>query len=199
MGTRLTLDEGYRFARGELVISNTGQPVQLIRPLDFLVITDHAEMLGLATAMRSSDPRLLADEWGRRTYELFNSGQQGRMAAFADIIDVGTVQGRDPTAGLDLDGDIWLDIVETVDAYNDPGTFTALAGFEWTFTPQGDNLHRVVIFGDGAEKTSQTRPFTFFDGSDPELLWDYLAGYEEQTGGERDAEEYPGVVDELVA
>ncbi|MHA3980622.1 DUF3604 domain-containing protein [Halovulum sp. GXIMD14794] len=184
IGTSLNMHDAFRVARGERIISNTGQPVQLIRPLDFLAITEHAEMLGLATAMRTSDPRLLADDWGRQTYELFNSGQEGRMAAFADIINVGTVQGRDPLEGTDLDGDIWLDIVETVDAYNDPGAFTSLAGFEWTFTPQGDNLHRVVIFGDGADKTSQTRPFTFFEGSDPELLWDYLAKYEAETGGQ---------------
>jgi hypothetical protein len=183
IGTSLTMHEAFRVARGEKIISNTGQPVQLIRPLDFLAITEHAELLGLATAMRSSDPRLLADEWGAQTHKLFNSGPEGRMAAFADIIDIGTVQGRDPTEGLDLDGDIWLDIVKTVDAYNDPGRFTALAGFEWTYTPQGDNLHRVVIFGDGTEKTSQTRPFSFYDGSDPELLWDYLASYEAATGG----------------
>ncbi|MCH5374515.1 MAG: DUF3604 domain-containing protein [Planctomycetes bacterium] len=92
------------------------------------------------------------------------------------------MQGRDPLEGLDLDGDIWLNIVETVDADNDPGTFTMLAGFEWTFTPQGDNSHRVVIFRDGAEQTSKTRPCTVFEGSDPELLWDYLAGYEAATG-----------------
>jgi hypothetical protein len=184
VGTRLTMHDAFRVARGEKIISNTGQPVQLIRPLDFLAITEHAEMLGLATAMRSSDPRLLADEWGAQTYKLFNSGQEGRMAAFADIIDIGTIQGRNPTEGLDLDGDIWFDIIETVDSYNDPGRFTTLAGFEWTFTPQGDNLHRVVIFRDGADKTSQTRPFSFFDGSDPELLWDYLAGYEASTGGQ---------------
>ena len=183
IGTSLNIHDAFRVARGQKIVSNTGQSVQLIRPLDFLAITEHAEMLGLATAMRSSDPRLLADEWGRRTHGLFNSGQDGRMAAFADIIDVGTVQGRDPTAGLGLDGDIWLDITKTVDSYNDPGQFTALAGFEWTFTPQGDNLHRVILFEDGADKTSQTRPFTFFDGSDPELLWDYLAGYEASTGG----------------
>ncbi|NDR56163.1 DUF3604 domain-containing protein [Aliiruegeria sabulilitoris] len=183
IGTSLNIHDAFRVARGEKIISNTGQPVQLIRPLDFLAITEHAEMLGLATAIRTADRRLLEDEWGRQTYELFHSGQQGRMAAFADIIDIGTVQGRDPTAGLDLDGDIWLDIVDTVEKYNDPGSFTALAGFEWTFTPQGDNLHRVVIFGDGAEKTAQTRPFTFFEGSDPELLWNYLEGYEDTTGG----------------
>ena len=183
VGTSLTMHDAFRVARGEKIISNTGQPIQLVRPLDFLAITEHAEMLGLATAMRGSDPRLLADEWGAQTYALFNSGQDGRMAAFTDIIRIGTVEGQDPTEGLGLDGDIWLDIVETVDAYNDPGRFTALAGFEWTFTPQGDNLHRVVIFGDGADKTAQTRPFSFFDGSDPELLWDYLAAYEASTGG----------------
>ena len=91
------------------------------RQHNYLVaITEHAELLGLATAMRGSDPRLLADEWGARTHALFNSGQEGRMAAFADIIDIGTVQGRDPTEGLDLDGDIWLDIVETVDETTTP-------------------------------------------------------------------------------
>ncbi|MXU66033.1 DUF3604 domain-containing protein [Oceanomicrobium pacificus] len=183
IGTSLDMHDAFRVARGEKIISNTGQPIQLIRPLDFLAITEHAEMLGLATAMRTSDPRLLSHDWGSRTYALFNSGQEGRMAAFADIIDVGTVQGRDPLDGVDLDGDIWRDIVHTVDDYNDPGRFTALAGFEWTFTPQGDNLHRVILFADGAEHTSQTRPFTFFEGSDPELLWDYLARYEADTGG----------------
>ncbi len=39
------------------------------------------------------------------------------------------------------------------------------------------------MFGDGAELTSKTRPFTFFEGSDPELLWDYLSAYQQNTGG----------------
>ena len=83
IGTSLNIHDAFRVARGERILSNTGQPVQLIRPLDFLAITEHAEMLGLATAMRTSDPRLLADEWGAKTHALFNSGQEGRMAAFA--------------------------------------------------------------------------------------------------------------------
>ena len=61
VGTSLDAHDGYKVARGEKVISNTGQPVQLIRPLDFLVITDHAEMLGMATAIRESSPILLDD------------------------------------------------------------------------------------------------------------------------------------------
>ena len=86
IGTSLTAHEGYRFARGEKVISNTGQPVQLVRPLDFLVITDHAEFIGLAPMIQTSDPLLLSDSWGKRIYDLFNSGQEGRMQAFAEII-----------------------------------------------------------------------------------------------------------------
>jgi len=43
LGTTLGPDEAYRFARGEEVKSNTGLPVRLRRPLDFLVISDHAE------------------------------------------------------------------------------------------------------------------------------------------------------------
>jgi hypothetical protein len=53
--TRLGLDEAYRFARGEKVLSNTGQPVQLDRPLDFIVIADHGNNIGAAYArIRSS-------------------------------------------------------------------------------------------------------------------------------------------------
>ncbi len=184
IGTSLDMHDAFRVARGEKIISNTGQPIQLIRPLDFLAITEHAEMIGLATAIRTGDPRLLADDWGRLTYERFNSGQEGRVTAFANIIEIGSVEMRDPTAGLGLDGDIWNEIIETVDDYNEPGVFTSLAGFEWTSTPLGDNLHRVVVFGDGAAFTSQTRPYTFFESIDPEGLWDYLAAYETDTGGQ---------------
>lgn len=183
IGTRLTMDEGYRFARGEKVVSNTGQPVQLIRPLDFLVITDHAEFIGLAPMIQRSDPKLLADPWGRWVHERFNAGPEGRMEAFANIIEWGTVKMQNPLKSNDAAHTIWLDFVEKADTYNEPGRFTAMTGFEWTSTPKGDNLHRVVIFADGFEKTSQTHPFSTFDSQDPQDLWAYLANYEEKTGG----------------
>ena len=91
IGTSLDVHDGYRMARGEKVLSNTGQPVQLIRPLDFLFITDHAEMIGLAPAIHESNPLLLADPWGAWVHERFNSGPEGRMEAFSNIIDKATV------------------------------------------------------------------------------------------------------------
>jgi len=96
VGTSLDASTGFRFARGEEVLSNTGQRVQLIRPLDFLAITDHAEFIGLAPMLQTSDPLLLADEWGRWAYEQFTSGQNGRMKLFQEIIRLSTVEGINP-------------------------------------------------------------------------------------------------------
>ena len=182
IGTTLTAHEGFRLARGEKVISNTGQPVQLIRPLDFLAITDHSEMMGLAPAIRESNPLLLSDPWGKWVHERFNAGPEGRMEAFQDVIIKGTA-GINPFDSDDLTRSIWGEFIQLADSYNQPGVFTAFIGFEWSSTPDGDNLHRVVVFRDGADKASQTLPYSMFDSADPADLWDYLADFEEKTGG----------------
>ncbi len=182
VGTTLDVHAGYRFARGEKVISNSGQPVQLIRPLDFLVITDHAELIGLAPMIHKSDPLLLADPWGKWVHERFNSGPEGRMEAFQSIIEAGT-KGINPMSSNEAASSIWDSFIKTADTYNEPGRFSAMTGFEYSSTPKGDNLHRVVVFRDGADKTSQTVPFSTFDSENPEDLWKYLAGYEDKTGG----------------
>ena len=184
VGTTLDVDDAYRFARGEKVISNTGQPVQLVRPLDFLVITDHAEFIGLAPQVRNSAPELLSDPWGKKIHDLFNSGQEGRMQAFQMIME--GAFSEPPVNPMSSDAaarSIWVEFVEKAETYNQPGTFTAMTGFEWTSTPGGNNQHRVIIQRDGAEFTSQTLPFSLFDSVDPEDLWEYLENYEATTGG----------------
>ena len=182
LGTSLTLHEAYRFARGETVVSNTGQRVQLVRPLDFLVVTDHAEYIGLAGMIRESDPFLLSDSHGAWLYERFNTGGAAAMEAFASMLEdaaSGTPRFDSPEAAYS----IWNMFVREAEAYNEPGVFTAMTGFEWTTGPGGNNLHRVVIFGDGADKTSRVLPYTTFDSDDPEDLWTYLENYEATTGG----------------
>jgi len=183
VGTKLDVHAGFRFARGEEVISNTGQRVQLVRPLDFLAITDHAELIGLAPMLQSGDPLLLADPWGKSAYERFNAGVEGRMNLFQEIMRLATVEGVNPFSSDEAMVSIWKKFVETADTYDQPGRFTAMTGFEWTSTPKGDNLHRVVLFADGAEKTGQILPFSMFDSDDPEDLWKFLAAYEAKTGG----------------
>ena len=182
IGTTLTVSDAYRFARGEQVNGNTGQPVQLIRPLDFLVVTDHAEYIGLASMIRDANPILLSDPHGKWLYDNFTAGPEGAMAAFRSILD-DAVSGNNQLSESDMVPSIWNNFVETAETYNQPGRFTAMTGFEWTSSPSGDNLHRVVVFRDGVEKTSQTLPFGLFDSQDPQDLWKYLEGYEAQTGG----------------
>jgi hypothetical protein len=182
LGTSLTAADVYRAARGETVMSNTGQPFRLVRPLDFLVLTDHAEAMGLAPMMRESNPLLLSSERGRQVYEGFNGGPEAAVAAFGTLL-ADLSAGIDPFADIDMAGSIWPEFVELADRYDQPGVFTAMTGFEWTSQPSGNNLHRIVVFADGADKTSRVRPFSALDGQDPAMLWDYMEAYEELTGG----------------
>ena len=182
LGTNLDVHDAYRFARGETIVSNTGQRVQLARPLDFVFVTDHAEYIGLAGMIRESDPALLSDDFGRFLYDGFNEGGQAMMEAFGAILEdaaTGVPRFDNPEATRS----IWSSFVHVADTFNEPGHFSAMTGFEWTSGPNGNNLHRVVLFADGADKTSQTLPYSTFDSDDPEDLWRYLQTYEETTGG----------------
>ncbi|WP_263289598.1 DUF3604 domain-containing protein [Tateyamaria pelophila] len=64
VGNTLGPDEAFRFARGEKVRASVGDYAQLIRPLDFLVVADHAENLGVASMIEASNPALLENAWG---------------------------------------------------------------------------------------------------------------------------------------
>jgi hypothetical protein len=78
---------------------------------------------------------------------------------------------------------VWQKHIALTDEVNDPGTFTAFNGYEWSSMPGGDNMHRVVIFKGSADKTGRIRPFSSMDSEDPEDLWKFMAEYEQNTGG----------------
>jgi uncharacterized protein DUF3604 len=174
--------DAYRFAQGEQVQANNDMQAKLVRPLDFLVVADHSEYQGLMPKLRGGDPELLQNEVGNRWYKWFNEGPEGQYKVFLEFgEDLNNNQGRIPFDKIARS--TWDLMVETADEYNEPGSFTALIGYEWTSTPGGNNLHRVVMFKDGAEKAGQVVPFSSFDSADPEDLWAYLAAYEDKTGG----------------
>lgn len=81
VGAILTPDDAYRYARGEVVTSNTGLKAKLARPLDFLVITDHSENLGLPTAMFNEDPVLTSIPWGQEIIKRRGNGDIDGMRA----------------------------------------------------------------------------------------------------------------------
>ena len=88
----------------------------------------------------------------------------------------------EPEEAEEATRDIWNTQLSILDRYNEPGVFTALAGYEWTAMPNGNNLHRVVMFRDGSERTRQTLPFPGLQTTAPQL-WEYMKAYEEETGG----------------
>ena len=181
LGNRLGPDEAYRFALGEEVTSSEGVRARLQRPLDFLVVADHSENLGLAPMIAESNPELLKTEFGRRVHDLIKSGDGiGGYLAWGE----GMQTRQDPLAGNDaITRSMWERLTTAAEKYNQPGKFTALIGFEWTSSPEGNNLHRNVIFRDGKAEADQILPISQYDTQDPEELWQWMSDVEKKTGG----------------
>ena len=76
-GNRFTPEQTYRIARGEEVISTTGLPARLSRPLDFVVLSDHSEGLGLITQVYEGNPKLMGDSTIQRWSRMIKAGGVG--------------------------------------------------------------------------------------------------------------------------
>jgi hypothetical protein len=190
-GARLMPEDAYRFARGEELTTSTGLRAKLSRPLDFLVVADHSDNMGFFPRLYAGDPKFLADETGRRWYDMIQEGGQSGVQVATEVI-VAFSQGTFPEALMSLPGtpayrSAWETTIIAADRYNDPGEFTAFIGYEWTSNTGGNNLHRVVIFRDDGYKASMVLPYTTLKphGSDnPRDLWAWMNAYEEKTGGQ---------------
>src|SRR6188472_1326880 len=87
-GARLGPREALRFARGEEIMASSGQPAKLSRPLDFLVVSDHSDNMGMFPDLFAGKPEVLADPQARTWYEMIKSGQ-GADAALQIIMGFG--------------------------------------------------------------------------------------------------------------
>jgi hypothetical protein len=187
-GARLGPPDAFRFARGEEVTSNSGQPVKLSRPLDFLVVADHSDGFGFFPLILSGAPAIMADAQGKKWHDMIASGQ-GNDAAM-DIIrnfGAGTIsKAIFPVPGTTTYRSAWQQAVKAAEGANDPGHFTAFIGYEWTSNTGGNNLHRNVVFRDDGSKALQIEPYTTMKplgSDDPVDLWKWLTAYEAKTGG----------------
>lgn len=178
-GTRsVSPEQAYRFAMGETIEADNGSPARLGKPLDFIAITDHSEYLGVYPLLLKGDPRLL--QWGV-------GNQWAAMLRHSDIANLGMAFARASTSNDPalrtppaIERSIWEGVAERADRFNKPGHFTTLIGYEWTSMITGDNLHRVVLFRGNAGDAKKVVPFTAQDSTDPEDLWNALAGYEQK-------------------
>jgi hypothetical protein len=182
IGARLTPDDAYRFARGETVTTSTGLRARLGRPLDFLVVTDHAENLGLPVAITDRDKKLLETEFGRRILDITAPGTLESKFEGYEFWELASQTGKDPLAGTDFGKTMWARVTEAAERANAPGAFTALIGFEWTSGPNGVNLHRNIIFRGGKDTADKLVPISAYDTEDPERLWDWMEKSEKETG-----------------
>lgn len=189
-GTRLLPSDAYRFARGEQILSNTGQPVRISQPYDFLAVADHSDGMGAILDILAGKANIMADPYGRELNAAFNKGgEEARKATMGminkfsrrEISDVLNYQPGNPAFKA-----TWETIVQAAEDYNEPGQFTALIGFEWTSLVKGNNLHRVVLMRDGGDKATMMEPYTTTPpkGSlNPRDLWKWMENWEATTGG----------------
>lgn len=190
-GARLLPRDSYRFARGDQVTSNTGQPVKLSRPLDFYMITDHSDAMGAITDIIGGAPNIVADPQGKKFHDAFNKGGEAAQQAAQEMIasfSQGTISpALNYQPGNPAYKRVWDDIIAAAEEFNDPGTFTTFIAYEWTSLVAGDNLHRNVVFRDGPERAGQIVPYTTtppFGSPNPRDLWTWLQNYEDTTGGD---------------
>jgi hypothetical protein len=187
-GNRLTPEQAYRFARGEEVISSSGVPAKLSRPLDFLVVADHAEGLGLMQEVYKGNPAFVSDPTLAGWSKAMKAGGNEAASAQNEVTKaaaMGTLPPplKDKSVVGPVMMSVWQQYTATAEKYNEPGRFTAMIGYEWTSVPGGNNLHRNVMFRDGKASADQVFPFSSWNSEDPQKLWEWMAQYEQKTGG----------------
>ncbi len=170
MSTRRSPDDAYEFAKGKPMKHSNGQTYQISRPLDFMAVTDHGMFMGVFAMI--ADPAHPLSNLPIREKVVSGDLATGSKA-FGEMI---TAHRRGtPMEGTDTPEtrkEAWDHVIASANRHNDPGNFTALIAYEWTSTPDGQNLHRNVIFkGDTAPPI-----FTRLESSDPENLWAWMDG-----------------------
>lgn len=190
-----TPETAYRFAKGLPVINPaTGTRWQIDKPLDFLVVADHAEMLGgMPRLFDQADPELAGTKTGRALLKLAPNKTEEELLDVYNEIQY-AVYGQEtklPVTGAELTRDLhagekrrkaWSDQVDAAEAHNDPGRFTALIGWEWTSNTRGANLHRVVFMAEDGKTAKQFLPYSTLESDNPEDLWQWLGETSERTG-----------------
>ena len=199
-------DTAYRWARGLPVVHPYNRArVQIGTPLDFLVVSDHAELMGVLRAAHLGQTDELEDLgwWGnlKRWFMLKGMIWAVEDGSGGDVLNAylpgkTDLAGRDPVEHASLAnsrpnpfGDTsamettaWHEIIEAAERYNKPGEFTSFMGWEWTSIPAGANLHRIVFTPDSADIARRFLPYGADQSEYPEDLWGWLEDTQARTG-----------------
>ncbi|MET0984400.1 MAG: DUF3604 domain-containing protein [Steroidobacteraceae bacterium] len=184
-GATLGPVEAVRFARGEEVISSSGQPAKLSRPLDWVAVTDHSDGMGTISGVRDGNPEMMHDATLKRWHEMMAAGPEEAAKATFELIAAQSNKKLPPAiTDPKYAKSYWEQNTAIMEQYNEPGRFTAFIAYEWTSNAGGgNNLHRNVIYRDGKKLADQVLPMTTFQSENPEDLWKWMADWEKKTGG----------------
>ena len=148
--------------------------------------------MGFFNDLAAGEPDILKFDQAKPWYEGLQAGGEASAAAALNLIGTFSQGKIDPemmaeySPGGRTYASIWEKVVDAAEQFNEPGRFTAFIGFEWTSLDAGNNLHRNVIFREGAAKAGQVVPYTTqapVGSTDPLELYKYLEAYEAKTGG----------------
>ena len=172
-GTRLMPADSLRYAKGESVTLSDGAVVQHKRPLDFAAVTDHSEYMGemYSTMFEDAPGHDNEDLEELRTMTDIEDRQQWFFKYVISSNRSATPSHPPFYAGPVTTKSAWQIIVDAAEQANDPGTFTAIIGFEWSAAPNGANLHRNVLFRD--DNVPATVP-SYIEINQEERLWDWM-------------------------
>ncbi|AOS97027.1 hypothetical protein AUP74_01592 [Microbulbifer aggregans] len=186
-GAILTPEDAYRFALGEEVDSNSGVKAKLHRPYDWFMITDHSDGMGVINEIIAGNPAMMEDPTIKKWSEALNSGDPEQASAAKSELITMQSEERLPKQVMDPKWmkSAWEKTVAAAEKFYKPGEFSTFIAFEWTVNADGgNNLHRNVIFRDGADRIGDLLPLTTFETQDPMKLWQWMQAYEQKTGGQ---------------
>ncbi len=176
-------DTAYRYAKGLPVIHPFHRArIQIETPLDFLVVSDHGEFMGVVPKILQGDPLVANTETGKRYKKMADEGRE--IEVFGELIaQVNKIVPVSPDLNSpEVSRTIWSEIMDAAERHYEPGKFTTFLGWEWSSTPQGANLHRVIFIREDKQKGKQFIPYTSIDSDKPEDLWKWLDVTTEKTG-----------------
>ncbi|WP_262695746.1 DUF3604 domain-containing protein [Kordiimonas aquimaris] len=199
-------DTAYRWAKGQPVIHPYNRArVQLARPLDFLVVADHAELMGVIRSINAGTaelPEMSVWDSIKRwfTVRVLNSKIEDGTAGevFLTLLpDAAKNPGGDPVQDPNnalpgrafgdtnaMEKIAWDEIVDAAERHNKPGTFTSFIGWEWSSLPTGANLHRIVFSPTNGKTAKMFQPYGSDDSQYPQDLWQWLDDTSTRTGAD---------------
>lgn len=181
-------DTAYRYAKGLPVVHPSHRArVRIKTPLDFLVVADHAEMMGTANRLAERDPEYLKSEEGRSLVDKFSTSEGREEISREWFSAIRREQSKPPGMGLINDvitTSVWKESISIAERHNEPNRFTTLIGWEWSPRPGGKLLHRVVLMPNGADVASRFVPFSAYDSNKPEDLWAWFEKVSAETGAD---------------